>query len=217
MKHLMVSAFAICLAMAAPAAWAADDAHQGHQGQGGGHAAQQGGNHGGQQGGQPGGGHAGPQGGGQSIQHVTPTVATHAGGMQGIGQQGGGMSGAMGARSSHRTRGHNAGSGVTIGIGNQGNMRANVDIGSLRRNITAQHHYHNGDYRAPQGYAYRRWSYGDRLPSIYFARDYWLGDYENFGLMDPPYGYTWVRYGPDALLIDEDTGEVVQVVYGVFY
>ncbi len=52
---------------------------------------------------------------------------------------------------------------------------------------------------------------------MYFVRDYWLDNYEDFGLMDPPDGYTWVRYGPDALLIDEDTGEVVQVVYGVFY
>ena len=41
--------------------------------------------------------------------------------------------------------------------------------------------------------------------------DYWL-----FGLDVPPYGYEWVRYGPDALLIDLRSGEVIQVVYGRF-
>ena len=35
--------------------------------------------------------------------------------------------------------------------------------------------------------------------------------------MDPPYGYVWVRYGDDALLVDVDTGEILRVVYGVFY
>ena len=29
-------------------------------------------------------------------------------------------------------------------------------------------------------------------------------------LYAPPDGYVWVRYGPDAVLIDEDTGEIVQ-------
>ena len=33
----------------------------------------------------------------------------------------------------------------------------------------------------------------------------------------PPPGTVWVRYGNDALLIDRYSGEVIQVVYGIFY
>ncbi len=96
-------------------------------------------------------------------------------------------------------------------------VNVNVNIGAYRRNITAQHHYHFGTYRAPRGYSYHRFSYGDRLPQEYFARDYWIVSFGDFGLMSPPDGYVWVRYGPDAVLIDEYTGEIVQIVYGQFY
>lgn len=58
--------------------------------------------------------------------------------------------------------------------------------------------------------------YGQRLPSLYFARDYWLTNYVSFGLIAPPDGFIWVRFGPDALLIDQYTGEIVQVQYGIF-
>ena len=95
--------------------------------------------------------------------------------------------------------------------------RANVDIHTYQRNVSAQHQFHAGAYRAPQGYAYRRWSYGQSLPAIYFGRDFWLTDYDTYGLIAPPHGYVWVRFGPDALLIDEYSGEIVQVDYGMFY
>jgi hypothetical protein len=36
------------------------------------------------------------------------------------------------------------------------------------------------------------------------------------GLGAPP-DYQWVRYGPDLLLVDLTTGEVIDVVYDVFY
>jgi hypothetical protein len=35
--------------------------------------------------------------------------------------------------------------------------------------------------------------------------------------MLPPPGTVWVRYGSDAVLIDRDTGEVIRVVYNIFY
>lgn len=92
-----------------------------------------------------------------------------------------------------------------------------VAIAHLRRNVVAVHRFHAGLYRAPPGYQYRRWVFGERLPAIYYARDYWLTDFLAFGLFGPPDGYVWVRYGPDALLIDEYTGEIIQVDYGVFY
>jgi len=34
--------------------------------------------------------------------------------------------------------------------------------------------------------------------------------------MAPPDGYVWVRYGDDALLIDEYSGDIIQVEYDVF-
>jgi Ni/Co efflux regulator RcnB len=37
-----------------------------------------------------------------------------------------------------------------------------------------------------------------------------------FALEVPPAGYEWVRVGSDALLIDTNTGEILQTEYGVF-
>jgi Ni/Co efflux regulator RcnB len=93
----------------------------------------------------------------------------------------------------------------------------NPSVNSLRLNVQASRQFHNGDYRQPAGYQSRHWSYGERLPHSYFARDYWLMDYVSFGLFAPPDGLVWVRVGNDALLIDEISGDVVQVDYGVFY
>jgi Ni/Co efflux regulator RcnB len=101
--------------------------------------------------------------------------------------------------------------------GPMGGARTNVDIHTYQRNVSASRRFQAGSYRAPQGYSYRRWSWGQRLPAVYFGRDYWIGDYSSYGLFAPPYGLVWVRVGPDALLIDEYSGEIVQVDYGMFY
>lgn len=90
-------------------------------------------------------------------------------------------------------------------------------IMALRRNVVAVHRFHAGIYRAPPGYVYRRWSFGAFLPAVYWGRNYWITDFLTFGLFAPPVGLVWVRYGPDALLIDEYTGEIIQVDYGVFF
>ncbi len=90
-------------------------------------------------------------------------------------------------------------------------------INSLRHNLQASHQYHNGNYNAPQGYQSRHWSYGERLPRLYFASNYWIGDYLMFGLFAPPTDLIWVRVGDDALLIDRYSGDIVQVDYNVFY
>jgi Ni/Co efflux regulator RcnB len=97
------------------------------------------------------------------------------------------------------------------------NNRRNVDIKRWQRNYDAPRRYRADRYRAPRGYSYRRWSYGQRLPRDYYVRSFWLTQFILFGLDSPPDGYIWVRYGPDALLIDEDTGEIIQVRYNVFY
>ena len=59
--------------------------------------------------------------------------------------------------------------------------------------------------------------FGQVLPLLFWGRDYWLDSYSDFGLMDPPYGYVWVRYGNDALLVDVESGQILSVMYGVFY
>ncbi len=97
-----------------------------------------------------------------------------------------------------------------------GGVHININLGTYRRAVTSSHHFRIGMYRAPSHYSYRRYSIGERLQPEYYGRDYWLSDFSAYDLVSPPDGYVWVRFGPDALLIDEDTGEVLQVVYGVF-
>ena len=74
-------------------------------------------------------------------------------------------------------------------------------------------------YYAPYGwdYGYRRFGIGFRLDSILFGPNYWISDPYYYRL-PPAYGpYRWVRYYNDALLVDIDTGEVVDVVYDIFW
>ena len=69
----------------------------------------------------------------------------------------------------------------------------------------------------PQGWGYRRWEVGAFLPPVFLASDYWYADWDLIGLSPPPPDYQWVRYGPDLLLVELTTGEVIDVVYDVFY
>lgn len=89
--------------------------------------------------------------------------------------------------------------------------------GHWQRNYHADRRYRWGHYRRPPGWYYRRWVYGATLPTIFWGRDYWINSYWNYGLIDPPYGYVWVRYGGDAILVNVHTGVVLRVVYDVFY
>lgn len=91
-----------------------------------------------------------------------------------------------------------------------------VDRRDYNHNFVANHAFAIGPYHPPRGYHYRRWAFGQILPPAFWARDYWIADYWLFGLDVPPFGLEWVRYGPDALLVDTRTGEVIQVVYGRF-
>jgi len=85
------------------------------------------------------------------------------------------------------------------------------------QNITAPRRFRAGEYRRPYGWYPHHWVFGEFLPAAYWARDYWLIDFIDFGLPPPPYGAVWVRVGYDALLIDQETGEIITVEYGVFY
>ena len=74
-----------------------------------------------------------------------------------------------------------------------------------------------GQFSYPPGYAYRRWTIGQSLPQLLFSAAYYFTDYASIGLDAPPYGYQWVRYGPDVVLVNIRTGEILDVVSGVFY
>jgi Ni/Co efflux regulator RcnB len=90
------------------------------------------------------------------------------------------------------------------------------DRQTYQRNFTASRQFHWHNYNRPNGWYYQRWTYGEIFPRIFWAEDYWLTDYWMFDLPIPPYGYVWVRYGDDALLIDRYNGEVLEVEYGLF-
>jgi Ni/Co efflux regulator RcnB len=123
-----------------------------------------------------------------------------------------------GLRGHTRSGGGAANNAMQSSAGHGGNGgHANTNLHAYQRNFSAPKRFHAGNYNAPRDYSYQRWSFGMRLPSIYFGHNHWISDYNAYDLMDPPDGYVWVRYGPDALLIDEETGEIVQVEYDVFY
>src|SRR5205807_10317235 len=69
----------------------------------------------------------------------------------------------------------------------------------------------------PPGWGYQRWAIGAFLPPVFLVRDYWYPDWDLLGLPPPPPDYHWVRYGPDVILVDLTSGEVVEVVYDLFY
>lgn len=74
--------------------------------------------------------------------------------------------------------------------------------------------YRWGGYERYQNY---RWTRGAFLPRYFLLPDYFITDYYAFGLEPAPYGYQWVRVGYDVLLVNQYTGQIVEVVPGVFY
>ncbi len=85
------------------------------------------------------------------------------------------------------------------------------------RNWNSPNRFRAGAYYRPNGFTYRRWSFGDILPSLFWGSRYQLSNYYAYDLPPPPPGTVWVRYGDDALLIDRYSGEVIQVSYSVFW
>jgi Ni/Co efflux regulator RcnB len=76
---------------------------------------------------------------------------------------------------------------------------------------------HAAAFSYPRGWGYRRWAIGATLPGLFLAPAYYYTDWAGLGLSPPDPGFEWVRYGPDLLLVNVSTGQVVDVVYGVFY
>jgi Ni/Co efflux regulator RcnB len=69
----------------------------------------------------------------------------------------------------------------------------------------------------PPGWGYRRWAVGAIMPPLFLVPAYYYAEWGELGLPAPPPGYEWVQYGPDLLLVNVTTGEIVDVAYGVFY
>ena len=91
-----------------------------------------------------------------------------------------------------------------------------VDKPSYQHNFQAARSFKVGPYHRPHGWAQHHWGYGQILPRAYWAPQYILSDYWLFALEVPPAGYEWVRDDTDALLVNTDTGEILQVEYGAF-
>lgn len=69
----------------------------------------------------------------------------------------------------------------------------------------------------PPGFYVRAWSFGDFLPNAWFGPQWWIEDPWAYDLPLPPPGYVWVRSGEDALLVDQWSGRIIQVVRFVFF
>ena len=78
--------------------------------------------------------------------------------------------------------------------------------------------YRLGRYYAPyNSWSYRRLGIGFSLEPLFYGSSFWIQDPYDYRL-PPAYGpYRWVRYYDDALLVDTYTGEVVDVIYDIFW
>jgi len=94
-----------------------------------------------------------------------------------------------------------------------------------RRVATAGHYFYHGRsfqrfqanyYRWPRGYSYVRYGIGGYLPRYYWVTDYYITDYAYYGLDPAPYGFVWMRYGPDVVLFNLETGLISSIIYGAF-
>jgi hypothetical protein len=84
-------------------------------------------------------------------------------------------------------------------------------------NLGNRFNWRGGNWAGPRGFYYRSWVYGQILPFGWYSSQWYINDYYDYDLPVPPYGYEWIRNGPDALLVDVNSGEVVSSVPGIFY
>lgn len=79
--------------------------------------------------------------------------------------------------------------------------------------------FHIGVYYNPFGYGYyyQPFGVGAYLDAAFYGENYWIDDPYAYRL-PPAYGDTrWVRYYNDVLLVDIDTGEVIDVIHNFFW
>jgi Ni/Co efflux regulator RcnB len=94
--------------------------------------------------------------------------------------------------------------------------RASYRAGAVPQQFSAQQRFHVSWNNRPNGWYASRWVFGQFLPWGWFAPAYYL-NYQDYDLPYPPIGCEWVREGPDAVLVNIWTGEVLSVAYGVFW
>lgn len=95
--------------------------------------------------------------------------------------------------------------------------KSNDGYAQYRRPITRTRHYNAGTFIGPSGYTYTRYDLGARVPAELRSDDSLvLTRYSTYDLNAPPSGLSWVRVGDDALLMDRNTGEVVETDYDLF-
>lgn len=85
-----------------------------------------------------------------------------------------------------------------------------------RKTVTSTKHYNAGAFVAPSGYSYQKFAVGDRVSPLLMHGNVALTDFQTYQLVAPPSGAMWIRDGNDALLVDTNTGEVIQAQYGIF-
>jgi len=228
MRYLTTAALALVLAAGGAAALAQpqggdqNNGKPGQQGHPAGQHAPQGGQHA-PQGGQhaPVGVHGPLQGAGGVHAQSTmvggqrpgggPPVAGQAGGPAGhrtFTQQPGGRPGAQGHPQGLQFRQH------ALRPADRG--RTYYRPGAFQQHVVVTNRFHVANWSRPSGWYYRSWAYGMYLPFGWFLPQYYL----NWGIYDlppPPIGCEWVREGPDAVLVDIWTGEILSVYSGVFY
>jgi Ni/Co efflux regulator RcnB len=72
-------------------------------------------------------------------------------------------------------------------------------------------------WRGPhEDFGYHGWGFGAFLPRAFLAPAYFVADFADYGLAQPAPDCEWVQDGPNALLVDLDTGQVVEVIPNAF-
>lgn len=77
--------------------------------------------------------------------------------------------------------------------------------------------YRGEPWAPPPGFVPRRWTYGEVLPWPWWTPRHRIETWWVYGLPVPPVGFSWVRLGRDAVLVDLWTGRVVQVAFSLFW
>jgi Ni/Co efflux regulator RcnB len=80
--------------------------------------------------------------------------------------------------------------------------------------------YRAEPYRYPAqygGWAHHYWQRGEWLPAAFISPYYFIDDFYAYDLWQPDYGFQWIRVGSDAVLVNLASGQVVDVVPGVYY
>jgi len=79
--------------------------------------------------------------------------------------------------------------------------------------------FHVGAYYNPYGYGfgYQTFGVGFFIDAPFYSNDYWINDPYDYRLPEA-YGDTrWIRYYNDVVLVDIDTGEVLDVIHNFFW